>query len=190
MATRVKTTGMDKATARVLGAMKRLKSSEVERVLRGTGDEVIQQWRVNINQGKSAEGKFAPLSPRYAAWKAEHFPGRPILKATTSMWKGFYRLVTKTGPARYTLEVSVKGNDPRTGTPNIVKALAHINGVDPRTRYVTKRRKRAGEGMGYAKVRERTTAWRLPRRNFTALKEGFILRSLSEWIRSQLTRKQ
>jgi phage gpG-like protein len=30
-------------------------------------------------EGRHASGGWAPLSPRYAAWKARHYPGRPIL---------------------------------------------------------------------------------------------------------------
>lgn len=29
---------------------------------------------------KGSTGKWAPLSPRYAAWKARHYPGKPILE--------------------------------------------------------------------------------------------------------------
>ena len=31
-------------------------------------------------QGRYASGGWAPLSPRYAAWKARHYPGKPILQ--------------------------------------------------------------------------------------------------------------
>ena len=36
-----------------------------------------QQFR---SQGAYGSGGWAPLSPRYAAWKARHYPGRPILQ--------------------------------------------------------------------------------------------------------------
>lgn len=31
-------------------------------------------------EGKSSSGGWAPLSPKYAAWKAQHYPGKPILQ--------------------------------------------------------------------------------------------------------------
>ena len=31
-------------------------------------------------EGRHASGGWAPLSPRYAEWKAEHYPGKPILE--------------------------------------------------------------------------------------------------------------
>lgn len=32
------------------------------------------------SEGKSSSGGWAPLSPKYAAWKAQHYPGQPILQ--------------------------------------------------------------------------------------------------------------
>lgn len=34
------------------------------------------------SEGAYGSGGWAPLSPRYAKWKAEHYPGRPILERT------------------------------------------------------------------------------------------------------------
>lgn len=34
------------------------------------------------SEGGYASGGWAPLSPRYAAWKERHYPGRPILVRT------------------------------------------------------------------------------------------------------------
>lgn len=31
-------------------------------------------------EGKHGSGGWAPLSPKYAAWKARHYPGKPILQ--------------------------------------------------------------------------------------------------------------
>lgn len=33
-------------------------------------------------EGGYASGGWSPLSPRYAAWKAKHYPGQPIMVAT------------------------------------------------------------------------------------------------------------
>lgn len=32
------------------------------------------------SEGRASSGGWAPLSPRYGAWKARHYPGRPILE--------------------------------------------------------------------------------------------------------------
>lgn len=34
------------------------------------------------SEGRAGSGGWAPLSPRYAAWKAKRFPGQPIMVAT------------------------------------------------------------------------------------------------------------
>jgi phage gpG-like protein len=35
--------------------------------------------------GRYASGGWSPLSPRYAAWKAKHYPGAPILTRTAAL---------------------------------------------------------------------------------------------------------
>lgn len=39
------------------------------------------------SEGGYASGGWAPLSPRYAAWKAVHYPGKPILERTGTLKK-------------------------------------------------------------------------------------------------------
>jgi len=48
------------------------------------GDDVTAAFREQFDsQGVRLTGDvWAPLSPRYAAWKARHFPGQPILRLT------------------------------------------------------------------------------------------------------------
>lgn len=36
-------------------------------------------------EGAYASGGWAPLSPKYAAWKERHYPGRPILELTGAL---------------------------------------------------------------------------------------------------------
>ncbi len=36
----------------------------------------------NFDQTGALSGGWAPLSPRYAAWKATHYPGRPLMVRT------------------------------------------------------------------------------------------------------------
>jgi phage gpG-like protein len=38
-------------------------------------------------QGGYASGGWAPLSPRYAEWKARHYPGQPILRRTDELFR-------------------------------------------------------------------------------------------------------
>lgn len=45
----------------------------------------IETEQFNSQGSKGASGKWAPLSPAYAAYKAKAFPGEPILQATHSM---------------------------------------------------------------------------------------------------------
>lgn len=42
-------------------------------------------------EGAHASGGWAPLSPRYAAWKARHYPGRPILVLTGDLKESLTR---------------------------------------------------------------------------------------------------
>jgi phage gpG-like protein len=46
------------------------------------------------SEGAYGSGGWAPLSPRYAAWKAAHYPGKPILRRTDDLWRSL-----TTGPA-------------------------------------------------------------------------------------------
>jgi phage gpG-like protein len=44
-------------------------------------DLVVAENRRNFDtEGGHASGGWAPLSPKYAAWKARHYPGKPILQ--------------------------------------------------------------------------------------------------------------
>jgi phage gpG-like protein len=53
-------------------------------------------------------GGWAPLSPRYRAWKAQHYPGKTILRRTDALWRSLTE-----GPAVAVLEPSymVLGSD-------------------------------------------------------------------------------
>lgn len=41
------------------------------------------------SQGARGGTPWAPLSPRYEAWKAKYFPGQPLLRLTGWMWGVF-----------------------------------------------------------------------------------------------------
>lgn len=48
------------------------------------------------SQGQVFSMRWQRLSPRYAIWKAKHFPGRPMLERTGEMRSGFYHLANGT----------------------------------------------------------------------------------------------
>ena len=39
------------------------------------------------SQGAYGSGGWAPLSPKYARWKARHYPGKPILRRTDELFR-------------------------------------------------------------------------------------------------------
>lgn len=47
-------------------------------------DDVVEEfWNIQTDHfGSEGHGKWRPLSPRYAAWKAIHYPGQPLLVLT------------------------------------------------------------------------------------------------------------
>lgn len=55
------------------------------------------------SEGAYGSGGWAPLSPRYAAWKARHFPGQPIMRRTDDL---FHSLTDADGPAIAIMEPS------------------------------------------------------------------------------------
>jgi len=54
------------------------------------------------SEGSASGGKWADLTPAYAAWKQEHYPGRPIgvltgaLRASMTGGSGYSETITKT----------------------------------------------------------------------------------------------
>lgn len=48
---------------------------------------VALELRQFATEGKYGSGGWAPLSPRYAEWKARHYPGKTILRRTDDLWK-------------------------------------------------------------------------------------------------------
>lgn len=54
--------------------------------LRACG-ELFKRQMVEVfsTEGAAGGGKWKPLTPTYAAWKAEHFPGRPIGVCTSAL---------------------------------------------------------------------------------------------------------
>lgn len=62
--------------------------------------EVIKEYqRIEADQFKTfGHGSWAPLSPKYAAWKSQHYPGQPLLVRTGRMRSDF-----TTGSAKATM---------------------------------------------------------------------------------------
>lgn len=60
---------------------------------RAWGDDVAAAFTEQFRSegARLLKSVWAPLSPRYAAWKARHFPGKPILQRTGEMMTGFTR---------------------------------------------------------------------------------------------------
>lgn len=67
---------------RVLGTMvARVKNAEP--VFDALGDRLARaEARQFDSEGKYGSGGWVALSPAYGAWKARHYPGKPILEAT------------------------------------------------------------------------------------------------------------
>jgi len=72
---RVSTTGVT-ATSRRLSLYGR-KLKTYRSLYRGIGAEIARAERAWF--ATRGAGTWQPLSPRYAAWKARHFPGRPLM---------------------------------------------------------------------------------------------------------------
>lgn len=51
------------------------------------GRFVAAETRQFATEGRYGSGGWAPLSPRYAAWKARHYPGKTILRRTDDLVK-------------------------------------------------------------------------------------------------------
>lgn len=52
------------------------------------GKELLKNF---ISQGRYASGGWAPLSPKYAKWKAKRYPGAPILVRTGQLRRDLTR---------------------------------------------------------------------------------------------------
>lgn len=56
---------------------------------------VFEEWRTRFLRLERRQfateginsGGWAPLSPRYARWKAKHYPGKTILRRTDELWR-------------------------------------------------------------------------------------------------------
>lgn len=79
------------------------------------------------SEGAYASGGWAPLSPRYAAWKARHYPGRKILARTGRLRRSLTR--RPFGVERISADSMVLGTD-------VPYAVYHQRG----TRFMPRRR--------------------------------------------------
>jgi phage gpG-like protein len=50
-------------------------------------DFLASEARQFASQGAYASGGWPPLSPKYAKWKALHYPGKPILRRTDELFE-------------------------------------------------------------------------------------------------------
>ncbi|HEY3283071.1 MAG TPA: phage virion morphogenesis protein [Armatimonadota bacterium] len=101
--------GEKQLTARVKGVIDRTKD------LRPVFDELEADFREHMGEVFGSEGaaqkggKWQALSPRYAAWKARHYPGRPILERTGALKDSLTTgLTVEKGPGEMTLSSAVR----------------------------------------------------------------------------------
>ncbi len=63
--------------------------------LRIISEKMARRARISFEREQSPEGhKWAPLSPRYAAWKTRRMPGRGILRASGQLVRSIHSGVT------------------------------------------------------------------------------------------------
>jgi len=187
---------MDQALTRVTRRLHSLGPEVMMAALDDAGQRAIAAWRGNIQQGRSAAGKFKSLSPRYAVWKAKRFPGQPILRATGALYFSFAAEGTRNGNV-YVLVIRSVGASRAPGKKgrmvrNVDKARWAISGQqgmsrDKRGRM--KARKGAiaprnfGEAVGLVKRQKGEFAvYRRPPRIFTALPRTFFLSVLTKHL--------
>lgn len=61
------------------------RSADLSEPLDAMGDILARRQKQEFSAGGLANGKWAPLSPKYAAWKARNFPGAGILERTGTL---------------------------------------------------------------------------------------------------------
>jgi hypothetical protein len=66
-----------------------LRMQDMEPVFDLFGRYIVEQHIPRQFAAHGTPARWAPLSPEYAAWKARHFPGRPILVRSGAMRAGF-----------------------------------------------------------------------------------------------------
>lgn len=190
-------TGMTEAMKRMWRRIAALGPDHMRAALDIIGSGTVDAYRKNIQQGRSAEGRFAPLSPRYAAWKDRRWgPGLPILVASTQLYQSLDHRIHAESRSRYRLEVGAFGTR-SDGTKNATVAAAHIQGSAARVANAKKarvlreaaREERRDKDLRRrlnkkARTLERTGG--LPRRNFAALPPSTIARLQSQAVRKIL----
>ena len=80
--------------------------------LEGAFEEIGDDFKRMESERFAAGGPgWAPLTPRYAAWKSAHYPGRPILTREGSLREGL------SGGSRYIQRISRKEGEYGTSVP-------------------------------------------------------------------------
>lgn len=104
--------GNPAAVARLEEGLRRLENAKPADIL-----DVFDRSAANIEQRQfSTLGTFggtpwAPLNRRYAAWKAVHYPGRPILRREGNLYQAATHPTVTPTPQGVTIRVS----DPKVG---------------------------------------------------------------------------
>lgn len=81
--------GVENASGKLSALQKELQSFSKE--LRASGEFLVEFYGTVpfATEGQIYGERWAPLSPKYAAWKLKHFPGRGILERTGFMKSSF-----------------------------------------------------------------------------------------------------
>jgi hypothetical protein len=184
---------MSGALARVVKRLHALGPEVMMDALADTGDRAVAAWRGNINAGRSAAGRFKPLAPRYAEWKARHYPGTSILFRTGSMYRSFASRASRSGNV-YVLELLSLGStrEGKRTVKNVDKARWALIGQEGRGRTKSgalKARKGSlppanfGQAMGLQKrAKGEFALYRRPPRIFTALPPAWFLQALTRHL--------
>jgi phage gpG-like protein len=64
------------------------RGTDLSPAFEAVADEFIEAERRQFaTEGGFGSGGWAPLSPAYGAWKARHYPGKPILQREGDLWR-------------------------------------------------------------------------------------------------------
>lgn len=78
--------GVDAGVAEHLMAQMEARARDMRPAWRRIIADFVAMERQQFATQGSLTGGWDPLTPEYAAWKAEHYPGKPIMRRTDRLW--------------------------------------------------------------------------------------------------------
>lgn len=63
------------------------RASDLYLVMGRAAEILVDEVKRHLEEQQSPRGTFQALSPNYAKWKAQHFPGKTILRATDDLYR-------------------------------------------------------------------------------------------------------